>query len=508
MIQIINSPLRVAKKILKNFIANDFFLKIMPLKLILGNKFQRVFFLKTDLFNKSKEQSLFFQDLFSSTAIDSFIWEEGYWPSIHNHSTSIAGYVPYIKLQTTIIMYHFWSINYGLRKQILGHIVLLKDRKVKKVFKFNLQPGQIRKFDLKKLFKGDGDIIFVEVFNPKFPKNHGGANGHFRFWGDYSSNKSTTHSMPFPYIFLDSKIRSCRATFANIDYKDIANKVRSINFYENKTIESKDHLLGKINFGYFLQSFKTSITSVWHSASYSGKLSSNTEDQFQLVALPPVANIDLQLSFIEAFTSKEKVEITFFIFDLRAKLVSKKSLRLSHLDRVLCSEIFPDLELGGTQLLIDLSRAETPLHNGYLHILYFCGDMLGDSVHSHRLSAPGKLLKSKSLINNGYGQSLKFMHFPRKKSYKSFLSIWTTDKKIAAKLRFIDNSGNEYVKNIIINPLGIVHYPLDKILDSLKALSEGHFVVQLQSNSANLNANLYTYCKKYKSLSVDHLTGG
>ncbi len=134
--------------------------------------------------------------------------------------------------------------------------------------------------------------------------------------------------------------------------------------------------------------------------------------------------------------------------------------------------------------------------------------MLGDSVHSHRLSAPGKLLKSKSLINNGYGQSLKFMHFPRKKSYKSFLSIWTTDKKIAAKLRFIDNSGNEYVKNIIINPLGIVHYPLDKILDSLKALSEEHFVVQLQSNSANLNANLYTYCKKYKSLSVDHLTGG
>jgi len=512
MIQIINNPFKVVKNLLKilikSIINNVFILKISPLKLILGDKFQRVIFLKLDFFNKSKEYSLFYQNLFRSTGVGSDICEEGYWESIHNHSTSIAGYVPYIKLQTSIIMYHFWAINYGLRKQALGHIILLKDKKVKKVLKFNLQSGQIRKFDLKKIFKGDGDIIFVEIFHPKFPKNHGGDNGHFRFWGDYSKNKSTVHSMPFPYILFNTKIPSCRATFADIDYKKNDAKIRLINLYENKPIKLNDHLFGKINFGYFIQSIKMSISSVWHSAEYTGIPSSNNSDQFQLVALPPIPDIDLQLSFIEAFTSNKKEEITFSIFDSNANFVKKKCLTLSHLSRIRCSEIFPGLELSEMQLLIDLSKVETLLHAGYLHLLYFCGNVLGDSVHSHALSAPLLFKKNKPAINNGYGQSLKFMHFPSGKAYKSFISIWTNDKKIPAQLRFIDDLGNEYIKNIVIHPLGVAHFQLDEILTSMGAGAASYYIVQFQSNTSNLFANVYVFNERDKSISVDHLTGG
>ena len=505
----INNLTKIAQKKLRAILNNNFLLGIIPLRLILLGEFQRALFLKPDIFYKSKKQELLYQNLFRSTRTYPQVCEEGYWPFIHNHTKSIAGYVPYIKLQTSLILFHFWSINYGLRKQILGHIILLKERKIKKTFRFSLSSGEFRKINLKDLFEDDdGDIIFVEIFNPRFPSNHGGSNGHYRFWGEYSNNKSTSHSLVFPYILFDKRWPSCRASFANINYKNSANEIKLINFYENKTIEPVNHLFEKISFGYFIQSCKKSISSIWHSASYTGKKSLSVNDHFQLVALPPIVNLDLQLSFLEAFTSKRKTEITFSIFDQNANFVAKRSMNLSHLDIIKCSEIFPDVKFSGMQLLVDLSKAETLLHNGYLHIIYFCGKLLCDSVHSHPLGAPSALLKNKSILNSGHGQSLKFMHFPTGKSYKSFLSIWTIDLEISAKLRFIDDSGNEYIKNIFIKPLGVVHYLIDDILVSLGASLKSHFIVQLESSYSNLNANLYTYQGKNRSLSVDHLTGG
>lgn len=503
-----NLTIAVQKK-LRATLSNNFILRIIPLRLIFLGEFQRALFLKPDFFNKSKKQGLLYQNLFRSTRSDPQICEEGFWPFIHNHTNSIAGYVPYIKSQTSLILFHFWSINYGVRKQILGHVILLKERKIKKIFRFSLNSGEFRKINLKDLFDDDdGDIIFVEIFNPRFPSNHGGSDGQYRFWGEYSNNTSTSHSLQFPYILFDKRWRSCRASFANINYNKSTNEIKLINFYENKTIEPINHLFEKISFGYFIQSCKNSISSVWHSATYTGKKSLSVKDQFQLVALPPILNLDLQLSFLEAFTSKRKTEITFSIFDQNANFVAKQSMNLSHLDIIKCSDIFPDVKFSGMQLLVDLSKAETLLHNGYLHIIYYCGKLLCDSVHSHPLDAPSTLLKNKSILNSGYGQSLKFMHFPTGKSYKSFLSIWTNDAEIFAKLRFIDDSGNEYIKNIFIKPLGVVHYLLDDILVSLGVSLKSHFIVQLESNYSNLNANLYTYQRKNQSLSVDHLTGG
>lgn len=485
------------------------FLKIIPLELFFGKIFQRALFLNINFFGNSKKFAPYYKNLFSSTGSSELIFEKGLWPSIHNFSNGLAGYIPFQKSETSIIIYNYWSINYGLRKQILGNIILLKNKKIKKTLKFNLQSGQIRKFDLRKVFKDDdGDIVFVEIFHPKFPKNHAGFNGHLRFWGDYSKNRATTHSMPFPYIMLNTKIISSRASFANIDYKNIHNKIKLINLYENKALMIKDHFFGKLNFGYFLQSFKKSITSIWHSAAYTGSKCINSKDLLQLIALPPLKTIDVQLSFIESFKSKHPEKIIFSLFNSKAKLVAKKSLKISHLDRIRCSEIFPNISLTETQLLVDFSNVQTPLHNGYLHLFYFINNTLGDSVHSHRAGAPSKLMKNKNLFIAGYGQSLKFMHFTKQEGYMSYLAVWTNDNKNFAKLRFINSLGNEYVKNISIDPLGIIYYPLDKILDSLGGVSGEHYIVQLQSICSNLNANLYTFCKKNQSLSVDHLTGG
>ena len=46
----------------------------------------------------------------------------------------------------------------------------------------------------------DADIVFAELFHPFIRKNHGGADGQFRFWGRYyesdqANNLSTSHSL-------------------------------------------------------------------------------------------------------------------------------------------------------------------------------------------------------------------------------------------------------------------------------------------------------------------------
>jgi hypothetical protein len=89
------------KIIIKKVINNDALLKIIPHNLILTGRFQKVQFLKTDFFNNSKGRAAFYKKLFNSPGLGSYTFEEGYWPSIHNHSQSIAGYVPYIKNQTS-----------------------------------------------------------------------------------------------------------------------------------------------------------------------------------------------------------------------------------------------------------------------------------------------------------------------------------------------------------------------------------------------------------------------
>jgi hypothetical protein len=92
------------------------FLKIIPLELFFGKIFQRALFLNINFFGNSKKFAPYYKNLFSSTGSSELIFEKGLWPSIHNFSNGLAGYIPFQKSETSIIIYNFWSINYGLRK--------------------------------------------------------------------------------------------------------------------------------------------------------------------------------------------------------------------------------------------------------------------------------------------------------------------------------------------------------------------------------------------------------
>lgn len=44
---------------------------------------------------------------------------------VDKNITRIAGFVPFVKNYTKVVLYHFWSTNYGLRKKILVRVSLI-----------------------------------------------------------------------------------------------------------------------------------------------------------------------------------------------------------------------------------------------------------------------------------------------------------------------------------------------------------------------------------------------
>jgi hypothetical protein len=216
------------------------------------------------------------------------------------------------------------------------------------------------------------------------------------------------------------------------------------------------------------------------------------------------------MSFIEAI--KASTAMKFSLLDAKGNVLAAEPRDIQPIDRIRLSTIFPHHALTGTQLAVGLLQTENAIHHCYLHLIYFVGNQAADCVRSHRLEARTRLLPlsgpDAAKPSPPRGQALKFMHFPTDGDYESWLVIWSYDEDLPAKLRFIDEAGNEYVENIVVSDKGVHCVALQDTLCKLNATMGKNLVVQLQSDYANFNANLYTSSRSRQSLSVDHLTGG
>ena len=85
---------------------------------------------------------------------------------------SLSSIVPYVCGQTSLIIYNFWSTNYGIRSVIYAKLSLIKKGSIIKSFKISLP---IKGFIIKNLneffAKEDADSVQVEIKNPKLPKS-------------------------------------------------------------------------------------------------------------------------------------------------------------------------------------------------------------------------------------------------------------------------------------------------------------------------------------------------
>ena len=158
---------------------------------------------------------------------------------------SVAGYVPFLKNNTNIVLYNFFSKNYGIRKQLLTRLCLCKGKELIDTKWVLLQSNCVKRLLLKDWQKLEADYISVEVFNPKLPKNHGGHDGHFRFWGLFGDGAATVHSMPTPnFTFPPQSLKAHRRyvpTVSNFQNNTVFASFTSL--HGKKIVEDKNTLM-------------------------------------------------------------------------------------------------------------------------------------------------------------------------------------------------------------------------------------------------------------------------
>jgi hypothetical protein len=125
-----------------------------------------------------------FGALFNGTGRGRSLREKGYWPNIRSTApNSIAGYMPYVKNGTKLIVHNFWSANYGIRKQLLGQVTLLGEHgRYVDTFRIALPANQVTVIEFTDQFgEQDSNTMVLELFHPRFPYDHACHGGHVRF---------------------------------------------------------------------------------------------------------------------------------------------------------------------------------------------------------------------------------------------------------------------------------------------------------------------------------------
>ena len=432
--------------------------------------------------------------------------------NIRDSVNSVAGYIPYIKHQTSLYFYHFFSINYGLRKSLFGQITLINENDeivqtcvVTFPSRFN---GAI---DLNEIF-GDheGTSCILEIFHPRLLNNHGGHQGHLRFWGIYGEDFSTVHSMPlFPLIVKNDTPKFAERRF----YAKEKNK-SSYYYFINSNLKNKSivknefgdlSLNKKMLTGFTIQMENNPNTDVhypcaiWHHATLCRSKYVALEQGIvsQMVSFPKINNIDAAIFLGELFSINQN--ITFSIYcTSRYEVIQSRTLNFNSNNQITLSEYFDLSFLMGNILIIspEFNMGNNIYSGGYVNVQYIINDKLCDSVHAHGYSL-AKL-----------SQGLKFMHYKIDNITSSYFSIWgCQNEDINYRLKIYDNRNSlEQCFYLTVKKEDIIQQINLKELD----IPNGEGIVQLECDTHNPPSTSFIHKKEELRdfLSVCHQTGG
>ncbi len=432
--------------------------------------------------------------------------------TVRNKINSVTGYIPYLRSQTSIYFYHFFSINYGVRKTLIGQLSLIDENDVIKkvsVIKFPSRFNGV--VNLKEAFgETEGVSCVLEIYHPRIPNNHGGHQGQLRFWGIYGKDLSTVHSMPlFPFIVKGDKSKLAERRF--YPKGNFSGELYFYNFnlnsktlYEN--IEGDLSLVQKDKVGYTIQLEKNKTpgqedfpSSVWHHAPLRRKSFFNKNDLIksqQLISLPDINNIDCQLFFGEYITGNQGVEFSLFNPNYKNGLTKRIVIDVSNGIQV--SNIYNIEELKGGYILIkpSMNNGQNLIDGGYVNVQYIVDNTRCDGVHSHPYTSENP------------SQGLKFMHYKIDEFCNSFISIWgLRNSSLEFRMRIID-SKNEFEKcfNIKIEK----NCPIHQLNLKDFGIKSGCGIVQIECDKHNPHSSSFIHkvINGKSFLSVCHLTGG
>lgn len=438
---------------------------------------------------------------------------------------SLSSIVPYVCGHTSLIIYNFWSTNYGIRSVISAKFSLMKKGNVVKSFKTNLPVKGFIIKDLNEFFPGeDGDCVQLEIKNPKLPKNH--FANQFRFWGMYSDWSSIVHSMPttsqekikvkssrrnFPFTFLKNK-KGHTLIFHKSSYETV----------EIKTMNKDDYSSHpQTPYGFSLATrankniSKSNITGVWHDAPYTrnikitNNLSLNNSQLFQVINFIPLKGINAYISFAETLTKKSKIE--FFLLNIKTnKVLQRKKILVDPFEMISIKDIFKNIDIKAFVILRYLEKESLIPTSRYAHVIYDYKNQTCDSVHSHALESQIKLGQEKLMFDGAKSRRcLKFLPFNLSKNKATFITINGDIISRELLFRVFDNENREKVFYVKILPCPQICFEIKDLLKNYygKKIPENG-IIQIESSEFNPSGNFYIVDKKNNTVAVDHFTGG
>ncbi len=435
--------------------------------------------------------------------------------NIDKKINSVAGWIPFIKNKTSIVLYNFFSINYGIRKQVLLRISIIKRSDVVFQKKYIFPTNGIKEFEVKDLSNCDGNSVILELFHPNFGNNHGQSDGHLRFWGKYYDENnnyiSTVHSMPFPKKINFARRQNYLRTYS---HSFDQTKLLTVSHFEhqdfNTYVDSK-----KFFYGYnVLLDKSNNPKSIWHyhperndligfekaNISYQGFWCPYHEDLNIMIAID---NEELGIN------NRQKIDI-FLIFD--DVIIEKKEIEVDRIYKNYINKIFDH----------DIKRDFTiiaKLHQnkrGFLHVHFDSISSPGDQVHSDIINCE---INDNIITYNRSakkGNSRKFFHlhkYPNNDLCKNYLivNLHPTQENLNSdlKIRVLTDNNNEFVYNFKLEKYQpVFSFEIETIFPNIFDKMSNNAIIQIESLDDNFMGSFMHYNKNTQTICVDHLTGG
>ncbi len=446
--------------------------------------------------------------------VDNF--EEEKNTNIDKNIPSIFGWVPYLKNKSNVLIYHFFSINYSLRKNFLIRLSLIKDLKVVEQNCFWMPPMDIKEIDLINLWKeSEGNSIFVEAFHPKIPPNHGNQDGHLRFWGNYYNGKgdlkSTVHSLPQEKkIKYQIKDRFSRSLVSNF------NSEKTLHFSAGKKInKEKDDMLTHMGFNMILDKNHDPL-SIWHDGPAHSKSIEYKKNKIEKICevtqgfwCPPIENLDPLILIDERETKLNKNKILISIIKDK-KIVESKSIETEGSIKIKISKVF------GKKISAPYGILCKFKYKNYTKIVirYDTENSSGDCVHAWDCNWRIENNKLSPEIIDNKSTARKFFYFKNNFDEISyFLLLYVNKKKHLLdnilKIRILLDNKREFLKTINLDfndPMPIINLKNLIDINTFGIFTDG--IVQIESQYDNILSTFFICDSKKNAVITDHLTGG
>lgn len=416
---------------------------------------------------------------------------------------SIVGWIPYLKNRTKVVIFNFFSINYSIRENIEGRIYLVQNQEIIDQYNFDLNLNEIKEFCPNDLFRDkNGDTIIVELISDKIKNNHGGHDGHLRFWGKYEDDKNNiraiSHSMPLSYNDLFTKISDKYSRNYNLK---LNNKERMVNFYPGGYIEKEKYGKNSV-YGFNMIIEDQEPKSIWHLSPLN---KNNIECELtQGFYCPKSSKVDPIIILDPNETGIQDNEVNFFILtNNQIKFVKKEIIKGLFIEKV--SSIFQKIE-DEYYFFIKFKS----LGDSHAHVHYSNENDTLDQVHMHGSNWEFKDNKLSFKESIKTRNCRKFFCYDLKDSNLENYIIIHNEKlkdKISNNLKIrIFQNGNENLINYDFppeKPIKVIN-----VKDVFKDAKSKNTLVQIESNDYNFHATGLIFNKVTENITTDHFTGG